>query len=50
MNETSTVVDLLERVTGEKAITPDSEEGGVITLDFTSPVKGATVLGVYPQQ
>ena len=32
-------VDLLEKFTRKGVITPDSEEGGVITPDFTSPVK-----------
>ena len=34
-------VDLLEKVTRKGVITPDSEEGGVITPEFTSPVKVA---------
>ena len=29
-----------EKFTGKRVITPDSEEGGVITPDFTTPVKG----------
>ena len=33
-------VDLLEKLTRKGVITPDSEQGGVITPDFTSPVKG----------
>ena len=33
-------VDLLEEFTSKLVITPDSEEGGVITPDFTTPVKG----------
>ena len=36
----SIAVDLLEEFTSELVITPDSEEGGVITPDFTTPVKG----------
>ena len=32
-------VDLLEKFTRKEVLTPDSEEGGVITPDFTSPVK-----------
>ena len=32
-------VDLLEEFTSKLVITPDSEEGGVITPDFTTPVK-----------
>ena len=34
-------VELLEKFTRKGVITPDSEEGGVITPDFTSPVKVA---------
>ena len=34
-------VDLLEKFTRKGVITPDSEEGGVITPEFTSPVKVA---------
>ena len=33
-------VDLLEKFTRKGVITPDSEEVGVITPDFTSPAKG----------
>ena len=33
-------VDLLEKFTSKIVITPDYEEGGVITPDFTTPVKG----------
>ena len=33
-------VDLLENLLVSLVITPDSEEGGVITPDFTTPVKG----------
>ena len=33
-------VDLLEEFTSKLVITPDSEEGGVITPDFTTPVNG----------
>ena len=29
-----------EKFTSKIIITPDSEEGGVITPDFTTPVKG----------
>ena len=32
--------NLLEEFTSKLVITPDSEEGGVITPDFTTPVKG----------
>ena len=28
------------RFTNKEVITPDSEEGGIITPDFTTPVKG----------
>ena len=35
------VIILLEKFTRKGVITPDSEEGGVITPDFTSPVKVA---------
>ena len=35
----SIAVDLLEKFTRKEVITPDSEDGGVITPDFTSPVK-----------
>ena len=33
-------LDLLEEFTSKLVITPDSEEGGVITPDVTTPVKG----------
>jgi hypothetical protein len=36
-------VDLLEKFTGKGVIAPDSEEGRVITPEFTSPVKGAKI-------
>ena len=40
-NSTAAIaVDLLEKFTSKIVITPDSEEGGVITPDFTTPVKG----------
>ena len=32
-------VDLLEKLTSKRVTTPDSEEGGVIIPDFTTPVK-----------
>ena len=37
---TCIAVVLLEKFTSKLVITPDSEEGGVITPDFTTPVKG----------
>ena len=43
---TCIAVVLLEKFTSKLVITPDSEEGGVITPDFTSkftPVKGAKI-------
>jgi len=39
-HEITIAVDLLEKFTSKIVITPDSEEGGVITPDFTTPVKG----------
>ena len=41
--ETGIAVALLEKFTSKLVITPDSEEGGVITPDFTTPVKGAKI-------
>ena len=29
-----------DKFTGKKVITPDSEEGGVITAQFTDPIRG----------
>ena len=40
---TGIAVDLLENLLVNLVITPDSEEGGVITPDFTTPVKGAKI-------
>ena len=39
-HEITIAVDLLEKFTSKIVITPDSEEGGVITPDFATPVKG----------
>ena len=41
--DASIAVVLLEKFTSKLVITPDSEEGGVITPDFTTPVKGAKI-------
>ena len=40
MTVLSIAVELLEKLLVNLVITPDSEEGEVITPDFTTPVKG----------